>query len=113
MSIKKMVLFTATLTMSSLSYAQPQGKMADMSKEERNRMADMHTKMAECLKSDKDFSECHKAIMEACSEMSPACPMMKSQPKSHGRRMKTSSPKKMTTPEENKDSDKNSPKPPP
>jgi len=48
------------------------------SKEERQKMAEMHSKMAACLKSDKPMSECQKDMMSSCQKMmgKGGCPMM-------------------------------------
>lgn len=40
---------------------------APPSKELRQRMAQAHEKMAACLRSDREFSECHQEMMQACS----------------------------------------------
>lgn len=47
-------------------------------KEDRQKMADMHTKMAECLKSDKSMSDCQSEMMKSCKGMmgKEGCPMM-------------------------------------
>ena len=37
------------------------------SKELRQRMAQAHEKMAVCLRSERDFSECRQEMMQACS----------------------------------------------
>ncbi len=49
-----------------------------MSKEQRQKMADVHQKMAECLRSDKPVGECRSEMMKQCREtMGPTgCPMM-------------------------------------
>jgi len=48
------------------------------SKEERKQMAEMHTKMAACLESDKPMSECQGEMMKSCKNMmgKTGCPMM-------------------------------------
>lgn len=46
------------------------GPMTEPTKEERAQMADMHSKMAECLRSEKSMKDCHE-------EMKANCPMMK------------------------------------
>lgn len=49
-----------------------------VSKEERQKMADMHSKMASCLKSDRPMSECRNEMMSSCQKMmgEDGCPMM-------------------------------------
>jgi len=46
--------------------------------EQRKKMADLHEKMAACLRSDRPLSECHDEIMKACQETMGTnnCPMM-------------------------------------
>lgn len=48
------------------------------SKEMRQKMAEVHSKMATCLKSDKPMSECKGEMMKTCQEMmgQEGCPMM-------------------------------------
>lgn len=50
----------------------------NVSKEERQKMAEMHTKMAACLESDKPMSDCQSEMMKSCKEMmgKSGCPMM-------------------------------------
>jgi hypothetical protein len=51
--------------------------MKEPSKEDRAKMADMHMKMAECLKSDKSMKECHEAMEKSCKDSKmPMCHMM-------------------------------------
>lgn len=51
---------------------------ATMTKEQRQKMAEVHQKMADCLKSDKPLSECRSEMMKACHDNMGAqgCPMM-------------------------------------
>lgn len=47
-----------------------------MSPETRKQMADMHQKMADCLKSDRSISECRDNMMANCPMMKDgSCPM--------------------------------------
>lgn len=48
------------------------------SKEQRQQMADVHQKMADCLKSDKPMSECKNEMMKSCHDAmgKDGCPMM-------------------------------------
>jgi len=61
---------------------------ADPTPEQRQKMAEVHQKMAECLKSTKPFSECREEMMQSCRGMTgeAACPMMGMGPgmKGHG-----------------------------
>lgn len=59
------------------------GKM-EMTSEQRNKMADMHEKMAACLRSTKPMGECHEEMKNSCKDMGEACPMMG---KMHGHHM--------------------------
>lgn len=47
-------------------------------KEQREKMAESHEKMAECLKSDKAFEDCRGEMMKSCEEHmgKDGCPMM-------------------------------------
>ena len=51
------------------------------SKEQRERMAEAHEKMAACLRSDRPAADCHREMMQACHDtMGPqGCPMMMGQ----------------------------------
>lgn len=51
---------------------------ADMTeKESRQKMAEMHQQMADCLKSDKTMDECHGEMRTSCLEFRKSMPMMK------------------------------------
>ncbi len=55
----------------------PGGAMKEPTKEERTQMATMHTKMAECLGTDKPMADCHKEMMDSCPMAKEGkCPMM-------------------------------------
>jgi hypothetical protein len=80
-------LITAiALSLSTAAFAadtqQPNPKAAphehQMTKEQRQKMAEMHQKMADCLKSDKPMSECHAEMMKECQDKmgGEGCPMM-------------------------------------
>ena len=49
-----------------------------VSKEQRERMANIHEQMAACLRSDKPVAECHKEAMKSCQEAmgKEGCSMM-------------------------------------
>ena len=65
---------------------------AELTKEERSERADkmekmaaMHTKMAECLRSDKPMSECHEMMKKECPMAKEGhCPMMEGGKGMHG-----------------------------
>lgn len=70
------LLFCGSL-LSPAAFAKHHEKMPEPTKEERMKMADAHTKMAECLKSDKTMKDCHKEMMDSCKEATGGkCPMM-------------------------------------
>ncbi len=54
------------------------GKMPEPTKEQRQKMADLHEKMATCLKSDRLVYDCRKEMMQGCKETmgKDGCPMM-------------------------------------
>jgi hypothetical protein len=56
----------------------PQTKAPQMTPEQRGKMADLHEKMAACLRSNRPISECHNDMMKGCQETMGAggCPMM-------------------------------------
>lgn len=58
--------------------AKPADKKAaaEISKEERERMAVHHEKMAACLRSEKSVQACHEEMREACHSEKDSCPMM-------------------------------------
>lgn len=51
---------------------------AEPTAEQRQKMAEVHQKMADCLKSTKPISECRDEMMQSCRGMmgEAACPMM-------------------------------------
>lgn len=64
------------LSFSLTSYAQDTAKSAGtqkatstVSKEERQKVAQVHENMAACLKSDKDVQECHDEMRSQCQDM--------------------------------------------
>ncbi len=56
--------------------AAPKGHT--MTKEQREKMAVVHEKMAGCLRSDRALDECHGEMMKTCEEShgDGTCPMM-------------------------------------
>jgi len=50
---------------------------AEPSKEAREKMAVLHDQMAQCLRSEKSFAQCHDQMLERCRQLGPqSCPMM-------------------------------------
>jgi hypothetical protein len=60
-------------------------KMMTMTTEQRQGMATAHDKMAACMRSDKEMSECHKEMKESCMDVmgKDGCWMMKDMDKMH------------------------------
>jgi hypothetical protein len=50
----------------------------EMTRDQRNKMAEAHQKMATCLRSDRPLQECRQEMMRACRDTMGAdgCPMM-------------------------------------
>ncbi|MCM2280463.1 MAG: hypothetical protein NDI61_01300 [Bdellovibrionaceae bacterium] len=71
---------TITVTLVAVTLAASSLIAADTkpSKEDRQKMAEMHTKMADCLKSDKPMGDCKNEMMKSCKSMmgKESCPMM-------------------------------------
>lgn len=69
-----------TIALATLIFAASSSFAADtkVSKEDRQKMAAMHTKMAACLESDKPMSDCQGEMMKSCKDMmgKSGCPMM-------------------------------------
>ena len=53
-------------------------KTPQMTADQRSKMADLHEKMAACLRSTRPISECHDEMMKSCQETmgTGGCPMM-------------------------------------
>lgn len=58
--------------------ARSTGKPPTPSTEQREKMAAAHEKMATCLRSERDFSECRNEMMKECGEVfgKAGCPSM-------------------------------------
>lgn len=76
--MKKSVAITFTTIMLAFSSSFAANKAdTKFTKEDRQKMADVHTKMAQCLNSDKPLSDCRKEMMDSCQGMGKdGCPMM-------------------------------------
>lgn len=73
------VVYALLTGCSSLALAADSKKAPDnaVTKEQRQKMAQMHEKMAKCLRSDRPFSECHDEMRKGCKDMGKdGCPMM-------------------------------------
>ena len=53
-------------------------KPPEFTTEQRQKMADLHEKMASCLRSDRPMSECHQEMMKGRKDAvgKDSCPMM-------------------------------------
>ena len=69
-----------TITLAALIFAASTAFAAEtkVSKEDRQKMAEMHTKMAACLGSDKPMGDCQGEMMKSCKDTmgKAGCPMM-------------------------------------
>jgi hypothetical protein len=67
------IISITTLLLSSSAFCAD----APVSVENRRKMAELHQKMSDCLKTEKPMSECHNEMMQGCDMMGKnACPMM-------------------------------------
>jgi hypothetical protein len=68
----------AALALASPALADDQSQPAAPSTEQRQRMAEVHQKRADCLKSSRPIAECRAEMHQACRGMmgEAACPMM-------------------------------------
>ena len=69
--------FVAPVWSAEPAKASDKGAMAkEPSKDDREKMAVAHEKMAACLRSDQDMKQCHEALHKECkSMMGGSCPM--------------------------------------
>jgi hypothetical protein len=69
-----------TITITALIFSTTISFAADtkISKKDRQKMAEIHTKMATCLQSDKSMSDCQNEMMKSCKGImeKSRCPMM-------------------------------------
>lgn len=74
-----MTLLCAFSLQSSADYMTSDKKeMPKMTKEQREKMATLHDKMAACLRSEKAMPDCHQEMKKSCTEMGEEnCPMMR------------------------------------
>ncbi len=52
------------------------GPIPEPTKEQRVKMAEMHDKMAACLRSEQTMAACHEEMNAACEASGDSCPMM-------------------------------------
>ena len=65
------------LTFASLTVNAKNHMMPEPTKEQREKMAGNHEKMAQCLRSEKTMKDCHDEMKKSCEEGGKeACPMM-------------------------------------
>ena len=92
-----MLLTLCALSITSTSWGADSSKATDKgamamnpSKEDREKMAVAHEKMATCLRSAQEFKECHEALHKECKAMmGGTCPGMEME-KGMGKGMKHS-----------------------
>ena len=62
--------------MISMSFGQDKKAPSEVTPEMRQKMAEAHQKMADCLKSKKPIESCRQEMMQSCKAMGPhGCPM--------------------------------------
>lgn len=64
-------LITGFAARSMAEEPKPATPEAPLSRETREQMAQMHGKMAECLRSDKDVKTCHDEMRSSCEKLGP------------------------------------------
>lgn len=71
-------VITSSVTFADADKKKSPKAMSALTVEQRKKMADVHEKMAACLRSDRPMSECHEEMMNACRENmgKGGCPMM-------------------------------------
>jgi hypothetical protein len=80
-SVRARAAVTAILLLSGAAVTSadtPPPEHRELSKETREKMAALHERMAECLRSDKPFNECRSTMITSCREQlgSDGCPML-------------------------------------
>lgn len=89
----KLGIATATTTLlcaGVLAWAAgPAASSSPPSKEQREKMAQAHEKMAACLRSDRPVADCHQEMMQTCRDTmgGQGCGMMMGQGPMRGRGM--------------------------
>src|SRR5690349_18443392 len=76
--MKSIIISVAMIfSMSAFANHHKHHKM-EFTPEQRKGMAEVHEKMAACLRSDKSMEECHKEMKQTCEEKmgKDGCPMM-------------------------------------
>lgn len=72
------LLCAFSLQSSADDMTSDKNEMPKMTKEQREKMATLHDKMAACLRSEKAMSDCHQEMKKSCTEMGEeSCPMMR------------------------------------
>lgn len=74
MKTQLIITITTLIFAASFSFAAD----TEVSKQDRQKMAELHTKMAACLESDRPMGECQGEMMKSCKSMmgKSGCPMM-------------------------------------
>lgn len=64
--MKNLMALLFVFGMTGTVYADQHMDMKEMTKEQRVKMADMHDKMAACLRSDRAMKDCHDEMKMSC-----------------------------------------------
>jgi hypothetical protein len=90
------LLLAAVTSISLVSFAHG-GDWSNMTKDQRNKMADANEKMASCLRSDKSVKDCRVAFMDSCKSAGLDCGMKHHDRQSAMRNYKAKSSKSSST----------------
>lgn len=72
------VTLFGTVSLQSMAHDMDKKEMPAMTKEQREKMAAMHDKMATCLRSEKSGEDCFEEMKKSCMDMgADNCPMMR------------------------------------
>jgi len=74
---KRVRAIVAMTLLSAAACAFAAAPSAEPSKEVREKLAVLHDQMAQCLRSERSFAQCHDQMLESCRQLGPqSCPMM-------------------------------------
>lgn len=72
------VMLFSAVSLQSMAHDMDKKEMPAMTKEQREKMATMHDKMATCLRSEKSGEDCFEEMKKSCMDMGEDnCPMMR------------------------------------
>lgn len=69
------ILAAVTMLTAGAETARPVRGTSEPPSERRQKMAEVHEKMATCLRSARPFADCKQEMMKECGEMAGGCPM--------------------------------------